>query len=55
VGQYDYQKKQEIKLIHITITSNILAKIDAFTDKTNESRSGLLLKAALEYIAQHQS
>jgi len=32
-----------------------LAKIDAFTDKTNESRSGLLLKAALEYIAQHQS
>jgi hypothetical protein len=45
---------QETKRINITIPSNILAKIDAFTEKTNESRSGLLLKAALEYIAQHQ-
>lgn len=46
---------QDTKRINITIPSNILAKIDAFTEKTNESRSGLLLKAALEYIAQHQS
>ena len=46
---------QETKRINITIPSNILAKIDAFTDKTNESRSRLFLKAALEYISQHQS
>ena len=46
---------QETKRINITIPSNILAKIDAFTEKTNESRSGLLLKAALEYIARYQS
>ncbi|MDD4663088.1 MAG: type II toxin-antitoxin system HicB family antitoxin [Caldisericia bacterium] len=45
---------RESKRINVTIPSNILAKIDAFTEKTNESRSGLLSKAALEYIAQHQ-
>lgn len=45
---------RESKRINITIPSNILAKIDAFTEKTNESRSGLISKATLEYIAQHQ-
>ena len=44
---------KEIKRINITIPENILSKIDAFTQKQGESRSGFLAAAALEYIAQH--
>ncbi|MEM8720837.1 MAG: type II toxin-antitoxin system HicB family antitoxin [Cyanobacteria bacterium P01_G01_bin.39] len=36
--------------VNITLPERILSKIDYFTENTNQSRSGLLADAALEYI-----
>jgi len=44
----------ESKRINISLPCSILSKIDTFAEKTNETRSGLLSKAALEYIAKYQ-
>ncbi len=43
----------ESKRINISLPGSILSKIDTFAEKTNETRSGLLSKAALEYIAKY--
>ena len=42
------------KRVNITVPENLLRKIDAFAMKDGESRSGLLVTAALQYIAQKQ-
>jgi predicted RNase H-like HicB family nuclease len=42
------------KRINITVPENLLRKIDAFAMKDGDSRSGLLVTAALQYIAQKQ-
>ena len=42
------------KRINITVPENLLRKIDAFAMKEGDSRSGLLVTAALQYIAQKQ-
>jgi len=47
------QLSKEIKRINITLPEIILTKIDSFASKENESRSGLLTKAVMEYISQH--
>ena len=45
---------KKAKRINITVPENLLRKIDAFATKDGESRSGLLVTAALQYIAQKQ-
>ena len=42
------------KRVNITVPENLLRKIDAFAMKDGDSRSGLLVTAALHYIAQKQ-
>jgi predicted RNase H-like HicB family nuclease len=42
------------KRVNITVPENLLRKIDAFAMKDGDSRSGLLVTAALQYIAQKQ-
>jgi predicted RNase H-like HicB family nuclease len=42
------------KRVNITVPENLLRKIDAFALKDGDSRSGLLVTAALQYIAQKQ-
>jgi predicted RNase H-like HicB family nuclease len=42
------------KRVNITVPENLLRKIDAFAVKDGESRSGLLVTAALQYMAQKQ-
>lgn len=39
------------KRVNITIPKRILTRIDAFAASHNESRSGLIANAAIEYIA----
>lgn len=39
--------------VNITLPERILGKIDYFTKNTNQSRSGFLADAALEYIDSH--
>lgn len=41
------------KRINVTIPERILTRIDAFAASRNESRSGLMANAAIEYIATH--
>lgn len=41
---------QEVLRINISLPKSILTKIDAFAEKTGESRSGFLTSAALKYI-----
>jgi len=45
---------KKAKRINITVPENLLRKIDAFAIKDGDSRSGLLVTAALQYIAQKQ-
>lgn len=45
---------KKAKRINITVPENLLRKIDAFAMKDGDSRSGLLVTAALQYIAQKQ-
>ena len=47
------QLSKETKRINITLPEIILSKVDSFASKANETRSGLLAKAVLEYISQH--
>lgn len=42
------------KRVNITVPENLLRKIDSFAMKDGENRSGLLVTAALQYIAQKQ-
>jgi metal-responsive CopG/Arc/MetJ family transcriptional regulator len=44
---------ERVKRINITVPEKILSKIDSFASKEGESRSGLLVHAALEYISHH--
>jgi predicted RNase H-like HicB family nuclease len=45
---------KKAKRINITVPENLLRKIDAFAMKDGDSRSGLLVTAALQYISQKQ-
>jgi len=42
---------ERARRINITIPEKLLTKIDSFAEKAGETRSGLLVSAALEYIA----
>jgi hypothetical protein len=42
------------KRVNITVPENLLRKIDAFARKDGDSRSGLLVTAALQYISRNQ-
>ncbi|HOE09752.1 MAG TPA: type II toxin-antitoxin system HicB family antitoxin [Treponemataceae bacterium] len=46
---------KNVKRVNITISDNILSKIDAFTKQEGSSRSGFLASAALEYISTHSN
>lgn len=39
--------------VNISIPERILGKIDCFTAQTNQSRSGFIVDAAIEYIDAH--
>ena len=41
------------KRINITVSERLLATVDNFAAQQGETRSGLLTRAALEYIAAH--
>jgi predicted RNase H-like HicB family nuclease len=43
----------KIQRVNISMPERILGKIDSFTSNSNQTRSGLLADAALEYIATH--
>ena len=45
---------KKAKRVNITVPENLLRKIDAYAKKDGDSRSGLLVTAALQYIAQKQ-
>jgi len=54
VVSFDLNKLSErVKRVNITIPEKLLSKIDAYAEKEGESRSGLLVTAALEYISHH--
>ena len=54
VVSVDLNKLSErVKRVNITIPENLLSKIDTYAEKEGESRSGLLVTAALEYISHH--
>jgi len=42
------------KRINITIPERLLSQVDNYARKKGETRSGLFLAAAMEYISQHQ-
>ena len=42
---------EKARRINITVPEKLLSKIDSFAEKQGETRSGLLVSAALEYIA----
>jgi predicted RNase H-like HicB family nuclease len=42
---------ERARRINITVPEKLLTKIDSFAEKEGETRSGLLVSAALEYIA----
>ena len=46
---------KEVKRVNITIPKNILSKIDTFAEKEGNTRSGLLVNAAIEYISHYGS
>ncbi len=41
------------KRVHISLPERILGRNDAFAERQGETRSGLLVAAALEYISSH--
>jgi predicted RNase H-like HicB family nuclease len=41
------------KRVNISLPERILGRIDAFAERQGETRSGLLVAAALEYISSH--
>lgn len=41
------------KRINITIPERLLVQVDSYAKKKGETRSGLFLSAAMEYISQH--
>ncbi len=43
------------KRINITIPERLLTQVDTFAKNKGETRSGLFLSAAMEYISQHKS
>jgi predicted RNase H-like HicB family nuclease len=43
------------KRVNISLPERILGRIDAFAERQGETRSGLLVAAALEYIGSHSS
>lgn len=43
----------EVKQIHITLPERVLASIDQTAARLGDTRSGLLTKAALEYVERH--
>jgi predicted RNase H-like HicB family nuclease len=43
------------KRVNITIPERLLSQVDNYARKKGETRSGLFLTAALEYISQHAS
>ncbi len=43
------------KRVNISLPERILGRIDAFAEHRGETRSGLLVAAALEYISTHSS
>jgi predicted RNase H-like HicB family nuclease len=43
------------KRVNITIPERLLAQVDSFARKKGETRSGLFLSAAMEYMAHHAS
>ena len=43
------------KRINISVPENLLTKIDAYASREGESRSGLLVTAALEYMFTHSN
>ena len=43
---------ERAKRVNITIPEKLLGKIDAFADKEGETRSELLVTAALEYVSK---
>lgn len=42
------------KRVNITVPEKILYKLDLYSKKEGETRSGLLVKAAMEYIENHK-
>ena len=45
---------QKSKRVNITIPERFLSQVDSYAHKNGETRSGFLLHAALEYIANHE-
>jgi predicted RNase H-like HicB family nuclease len=45
--------KGKAKRINITIPERVLYKLDLYSQREGGTRSGLLVKAAMEYIASH--
>lgn len=43
------------KRVNITIPERLLNQVDNFAKKKGETRSGLFLSAAMEYISQHST
>ena len=41
------------KRVNITIPERLLVQVDSFAKKKGETRSGLFLTAAMEYITHH--
>lgn len=41
------------KRVNITLPERILSQIDTFASRTGDTRSGLLVHAALEYVSSH--
>jgi predicted RNase H-like HicB family nuclease len=39
--------------VNITLPERVLTQIDSFASRTGDTRSGLLLNAALEYVSNH--
>jgi predicted RNase H-like HicB family nuclease len=43
----------KVRSVNVTIPEQILNRIDSFASSSGESRSGLLIAAALEYLTTH--
>jgi predicted RNase H-like HicB family nuclease len=39
--------------VNITLPERVLTQIDSFASRTGDTRSGLLMNAALEYVSNH--
>jgi hypothetical protein len=46
---------ERAKRVNITIPEKLLGKIDSFAEKEGESRSELLVSAAMEYISRRSN